>query len=139
MRNIHGKDTFPELAVRKLCREIGYPGYRIHRKELPGKPDIVWLGRKLAIFVHGCFWHGHDCPEGMRKPKSNRSYWVPKIERNQQRDAENISNLRAAGWNILVIWECEIIEQRLLTRRLSQFLTKNRPTSKSSRTKKTAG
>lgn len=127
MRNIRGKNTSPELAVRKLCRELGFSGYRLHRKELPGKPDLVWLGRKLAIFVHGCFWHGHDCSEGLRKPKSNRSYWIPKIERNQQRDAESISNLRAAGWNVLVIWECEIAEQGHLSQKLLKFLKKNYP------------
>ncbi|MHB1015475.1 MAG: very short patch repair endonuclease [Desulfurivibrionaceae bacterium] len=127
MRSIRGKDTSPELAVRKLCRELGFSGYRIHRKELPGKPDLVWLGRKLAIFVHGCFWHGHDCSEGLRKPKTNRSYWIPKIERNQQRDAENTSHLRAAGWNVVVIWECELAEQRFLSQKLLNFLKKNRP------------
>jgi DNA mismatch endonuclease, patch repair protein len=139
MRNIRGQNTSPELAVRKLCREIGFSGYRIHRKELPGKPDIVWLGRKQAIFVHGCFWHGHDCSEGIRKPKSNRSYWIPKIERNQQRDAESISNLRAAGWNVFIIWECEITEQRHLSQRLLKFLSKNHPTFKSSRLRKRGG
>jgi DNA mismatch endonuclease, patch repair protein len=139
MRNIRGQNTSPELAIRKLCREIGFSGYRIHRKELPGKPDIVWLGRKQAIFVHGCFWHGHDCSEGMRKPKSNRSYWIPKIERNQQRDAESISNLRAAGWNVFVIWECEITEQRDLPKRLLKFLTKNHPAIKSSQLQKRGG
>jgi DNA mismatch endonuclease, patch repair protein len=127
MRNIRGKDTTPELAVRKLCRELGFSGYRIHRKELPGKPDLVWLGRKLAIFVHGCFWHGHDCPEGLRKPKSNRSYWIPKIEGNQQRDAENVSRLRESGWDVLVIWECETTEQGLLSGKLAEFLTKKLP------------
>jgi DNA mismatch endonuclease, patch repair protein len=139
MRNIRGQDTSPELAARKLCREIGFSGYRIHRKELPGKPDIVWLSRKLAIFVHGCFWHGHDCSEGIRKPKSNRSYWIPKIERNQQRDAENIRNLRAAGWNVFVIWECEITERRRLSQRLFKFLTKRGSTFKSRRPKKPGG
>jgi DNA mismatch endonuclease, patch repair protein len=139
MRNIRGQNTSPELAVRKLCREIGFSGYRIHRKELPGKPDIVWLGRKQAIFVHGCFWHGHDCPEGIRKPKSNRSYWIPKIKRNQQRDAENIRSLHAAGWNVLVIWECEIPEQRYLCQKLLKFLTKNRSTFKSSWLKRRGG
>jgi DNA mismatch endonuclease (patch repair protein) len=124
MRNIRGKDTAPELAVRKLCRKLGFSGYRIHRKELPGKPDLVWIGRKLAIFVHGCFWHGHDCSEGLRKPKSNRSYWIPKIERNQQRDAENLSRLHAAGWNVLVVWECEITEQGHLSRKLTEFIEK---------------
>lgn len=123
MRQILGKDTAPELAIRKLCRELGFTGYRIHRKELLGKPDLAWVGRKLAIFVHGCFWHGHDCAEGIRKPKSNRDYWIPKIERNQQRDAENIATLRAAGWNVLIIWECEICEQGRLSKRLQKFLS----------------
>jgi DNA mismatch endonuclease, patch repair protein len=128
MRNIKSKNTSPELSVRKLCRELGFSGYRIHRKELPGKPDLVWLGRKLAIFVHGCFWHGHDCIEGLRKPKSNRSYWIPKIERNQQRDNNNINNLRASSWKVLIIWECEISEQDHLSKKLVEFLTENRPT-----------
>lgn len=123
MRQIRGKDTAPELAIRKLCREIGFAGYRIHRKDLPGKPDLAWVGRKLAVFVHGCFWHGHDCAEGIRKPKSNRDYWIPKIERNQQRDAENIATLLAAGWNVIVIWECEINEQVRLSKRLQKFLS----------------
>jgi DNA mismatch endonuclease, patch repair protein len=129
MRSIKGKDTIPELAVRKLCRELGFCGYRIHRKELPGKPDIVWLSRKVAIFVHGCFWHGHDCPEGLRKPKSNCSYWIPKIERNQQRDAENISCLYAAGWDVLVIWECELSEPSFISKKLSKFLKKSQEMS----------
>jgi len=123
MRQIRGKDTAPELAIRKLCREIGFTGYRIHRKNLPGKPDLAWVGRKLAVFVHGCFWHGHDCAEGIRKPKSNRDYWIPKIERNQQRDAENIAALRVAGWNVLVIWECEINETVRISKRLKKFLS----------------
>lgn len=122
MRRIRGTDTFPELAVRKLCRELGFSGYRIHRKELPGKPDLAWIGRKLAIFVHGCFWHAHDCTEGLRKPKSNPHYWIPKIERNQQRDAENIKNLIAAGWDVLIIWECEIADKSLLSQKLLNFL-----------------
>jgi DNA mismatch endonuclease (patch repair protein) len=124
MRNIRGKNTSPELAVRKLCRELGFLGYRVHRKELPGKPDLAWLGRKQAIFVHGCFWHGHDCTEGLRKPKSNRSYWIPKIERNQKRDTENLNNLRASGWEVLVIWECETTKQGYLSRKLIEFIAK---------------
>lgn len=123
MRQIQGKNTAPEMAVRKLCREIGFSGYRIHRKDLPGKPDLAWIARKLAIFVHGCFWHGHDCLEGARKPKSNQDYWIPKIERNQQRDTKNIAALYLAGWNVLVIWECEINDKRLLSKRLQQFLS----------------
>lgn len=122
MRQIRGKDTTPELAVRQLCRQIGFPGYRIHRRDLPGKPDIAWIGRKKAIFVNGCFWHGHDCTEGSRKPKTNRSYWIPKIERNKQRDTENIVSLRAAGWDVLVVWECEMREKAQLSRELQLFL-----------------
>ena len=122
MRRIRGKDTAPELAIRKLCWELGFTGYRIHRKDLPGKPDLAWIGRRLAVFVHGCFWHGHDCAGGLPKSKSNRDYWIPKIERNQQRDAENIAALRADGWNVLVIWECEINEQGRLLKRLQKFL-----------------
>ena len=121
MRRIRGEDTSPELAVRNLCRELGFAGYRIHRKDLPGKPDLAWIGRKRAVFVHGCFWHAHDCSEGRRKPKSNQRYWIPKIERNQQRDAENIRSLRAAGWNILIIWECEIRERKYLSQKILQF------------------
>lgn len=123
MRQIRGRDTAPELAVRKLCREIGFTGYRIHRKELPGKPDIAWIGRRLAVFVHGCFWHGHNCAEGIRKPKSNRDYWIPKIERNRQRDNENIAALRAMGWKIFVVWECGINNKELLSKKLRQFLS----------------
>lgn len=122
MRSIRGKDTSPELAVRRLCRELGFAGYRIHRKELPGKPDLAWIGRKLAIFVHGCFWHAHDCAEGLRKPKSNQQYWIPKIERNKQRDAENIKNLRATGWNVLIIWDCELKETLSLSKKIIRFL-----------------
>ncbi|MXS83997.1 very short patch repair endonuclease [Nitrosomonas oligotropha] len=123
MRQIRGKNTAPELAVRRLCREIGFSGYRIHRKDLPGKPDLAWIGRKLAIFVHGCFWHGHHCAEGIRKPKSNRDYWIPKIARNQQRDAENIASLRAENWGVVVVWECELSEKERLTKKLQRFLS----------------
>jgi DNA mismatch endonuclease, patch repair protein len=122
MRRIRGKNTSPELTARKLCRELGFTGYRIHRKELPGKPDLAWIGRELAIFVHGCFWHAHDCSEGRRKPKSNQHYWIPKIERNQLRDAENINNLHAAGWNVLIIWDCELRETGSLSKKILQFL-----------------
>lgn len=122
MRRIRGKDTAPELVVRKLCRELGFTGYRIHRKDLPGKPDIAWIGQKRAIFVHGCFWHGHDCAEGVRKPKSNQDYWIPKIERNRQRDTENIAALHVIGWKIFVVWECEINDKGLLAERLQRFL-----------------
>lgn len=127
MRRIRDKDTTPELVARKICRELGFVGYRIHRKDLPGKPDIAWIGRKLAIFVDGCFWHGHDCSEGIRKPKSNQDYWIPKIERNRQRDANNFAALQAMGWKILVIWECEIKDRPLLSKKFQHFLSTNIP------------
>jgi DNA mismatch endonuclease (patch repair protein) len=99
---------------------------------LPGKPDLAWIGRKLAIFVHGCFWHGHDCAEGIRKPKTNQDYWIPKIIRNQQRDAQNIAVLRTADWNVFVIWECEIKEKGCILKKLQQFLSVKHPASCSS-------
>lgn len=121
MRQIRSKDTGPELKVRSLTHRLGFR-FRLHRKDLPGKPDLVFPSRNKIIFVHGCFWHGHACPEGLRKPKSNRSYWIPKIAKNRQRDAESISRLRAAGWDVLVIWECEIKEQESLAKMLIEFL-----------------
>jgi DNA mismatch endonuclease (patch repair protein) len=136
MRKIRGINTVPELTVRRLCREIGFSGYRIHRKDLPGKPDLAWIGRKLAIFVHGCFWHGHDCAEGIRKPKTNQDYWIPKITRNQQRDAENITALRTANWDVFVIWECEIKKRDLLLKKLQQILLVKLPANYSNRHKK---
>ena len=123
MRRIRSKNTAPELAVRHLTWKLGFSGYRIHRNDIPGKPDLAWISQKIAIFVHGCFWHGHDCAEGIRKPKSNQSYWIPKIERNRQRDIENMTTLRANGWRILVIWECEIKDTPLLSEKIRHFLS----------------
>jgi DNA mismatch endonuclease (patch repair protein) len=123
MRRIHNKNTVPELAVRRLVWALGFHGYRIHRTDLPGKPDLAWIGRKLAIFVHGCFWHGHGCAEGIRKPKSNQDYWIPKIERNRQRDTGNIAALQAMGWKVLVVWECEIKNKQFLSNKFQDFLS----------------
>jgi len=103
---------------------LGYSGYRIHRKDLPGKPDIAWIGRKKAIFVHGCFWHGHNCTEGLRKPKSRVDYWLPKIENNKQRDSDHNKTLKAGGWKILTIWECELANMECVEQRLIKFLNK---------------
>jgi DNA mismatch endonuclease, patch repair protein len=122
MRLVKSKNTHPELVVRKLCRELGHKGYRLHRKDLPGKPDIVFMGRKLVIFVHGCFWHGHNCHGKIRHPKSNQDYWLPKIKRNEARDAENIAMLEATGWRIIIIWECETKHVERLTPKLANFL-----------------
>ena len=108
MRRIKSTGMKPEMLVRRLVHSMGYR-YRLHRKDLPGKPDLVFGLRKKVIFVHGCFWHGHDaegCPD-RRTPKSNVSYWSPKLARNKARDAERVVALEKAGWKVLTIWECE--------------------------------
>ena len=96
MRAVKSRDTNPELAVRALLRPIA-PGYRLHRGDLPGKPDVVYASRKLAIFVHGCFWHGHDCARGARAPKTNAAYWRAKIARNRARDIKTLAAYAAMG------------------------------------------
>ncbi|WP_407355286.1 very short patch repair endonuclease [Methanolobus sp. WCC5] len=106
MSQIKGKNTKPEMIVRKWLWNNGYR-YRLHLKYLPGKPDIVFIGRKKAIFVHGCFWHKHDC-KYFKWPKSNIEFWHQKIEGNVKRDSYNYSKLVSAGWKYLVIWECEL-------------------------------
>jgi DNA mismatch endonuclease (patch repair protein) len=121
MRAVKSKDTGPELAVRRLLREIA-PGYRLHRADLPGKPDIVYGRRKLAIFVHGCFWHGHDCARGARAPKANAEYWRGKIERNRVRDVRNVEALKALGWRTLVIYECALKDPASLRAQLGAAL-----------------
>lgn len=122
MRRIRSKNTTPELAVRHLLRSMGYTGYRLHWKTAPGKPDIAFVGRKRAIMVNGCFWHGHDCAEGSRKPKSNQDYWLPKIEQTKLRDRQAAAGLVASGWTLLVVWECELKEPAALAARIDRFL-----------------
>lgn len=121
MRAIRSKDTKPELVVRKLIHGLGYR-YRLHRKELPGHPDLVFARRRKVIFVHGCFWHGHNCKRGNRAPKENAEYWRQKIDRNRVRDLQNESALRAAGWDILMIWECELKDVTALENQVYHFL-----------------
>jgi DNA mismatch endonuclease (patch repair protein) len=109
MSAIRSKNTKPELIVRKSLFASGYR-YRLHPKELPGKPDLVFSGRKKAIFIHGCFWHQHSdsrCPIRV-SPTSNEQYWIPKLSRNISRDAQNESALVGRGWRILIVWECEL-------------------------------
>ncbi|HEY0599006.1 very short patch repair endonuclease [Brevundimonas sp.] len=107
MRRVKGRDTAPELAVRRILRAAGI-GYRLGGAGLPGRPDLVMKGRRTALFVHGCFWHGHDCPRGARKPKANAAYWSGKIERNRARDAAADAALAAGGWRVITVWECEM-------------------------------
>lgn len=123
MRAIRSKNTKPEMAVRRLAHRLGYR-FRLHRKDLPGKPDMVFSSRRAAIFIHGCFWHQHPCPtcKYARLPESNAEYWRPKLSRNQSRDAEHEAALRAQGWRVLVIWECQIKDETALEQRLLAFL-----------------
>ena len=117
MRQVKGKGTAPEVKVRRLLTAMGLR-YRLHRRDLPGAPDIVMAGRKLAIFVHGCFWHGHDCARGARVPKQNRDYWTAKVGRNRARDEANQARLAAMGWTAMVVWECELKDEAAVTARL---------------------
>ena len=121
MRAVKGRDTTPELLVRKILRVFA-PGYRLCRRDLPGAPDVVYIGRKKAIFVHGCFWHGHDCKRGARAPKANAAYWQNKIAKNRARDARHLAEYAAMGWQILTIWECETRDRAALEARLRAFL-----------------
>jgi DNA mismatch endonuclease (patch repair protein) len=119
MRAVKSRDTGAELAVRAMLRQIA-PGYRLQRADLPGKPDIVYGPRKLAIFVHGCFWHGHDCPRGARAPKANADYWRAKIARNRARDERTLAALSAMGWRALIVYECELKAPAALAARLGE-------------------
>ncbi|WP_292063526.1 very short patch repair endonuclease [Brevundimonas sp. UBA7664] len=105
MRAVKGRDTTPELAVRRILRAAGI-GYRLGGRGLPGRPDLVMPGRRVAVFVHGCFWHGHDCARGARQPKANADYWSAKISRNRARDAATLTALARAGWRVVTVWEC---------------------------------
>lgn len=119
MSRIRSKDTAPEMAVRTFLHALGYR-YRLHRKELPGNPDIVFPSRRKVIFIHGCYWHAHDCSVG-HVPKSNVSYWSSKLERNAARDAANGKLLRALGWKTMIIWECQV-RKGSFTQKLKRFL-----------------
>jgi DNA mismatch endonuclease (patch repair protein) len=123
MRRIRSKDMKPEMLVRRLVHGLGYR-YRLHRKDLPGKPDLVFAPQRKVIFVHGCFWHQHPgCREG-KMPSSNTGYWGPKLRRNVERDAMNLAGLEVNGWRTLVVWECETKNADALQTRLVRFLKK---------------
>jgi DNA mismatch endonuclease, patch repair protein len=121
MRRIRSKGTKPEMVVRQLAHGMGYR-YRLHSPKLPGKPDLVFPRLKKIVEVRGCFWHQHgDCIDS-HVPKSRMNYWRPKLRRNQQRDLENIQKLQALGFRVLVLWECEIADDKRLAKRLRRFL-----------------
>jgi len=123
MRAVKSRDTGPELKVRAAVCELGYARrYRLNGAALPGKPDLVFGAMHKVIFVHGCFWHGHDCKRGARQPKDNADYWRAKIARNVARDGASLNALRQDGWSPLVIWECETRDRDALSRKLATFL-----------------
>ncbi len=121
MRSIRKTDTKPEVRVRSALHRMGFR-FRLHRRDLPGVPDIVLPRHRTVVLVHGCFWHQHDCKLGRKQPKSNQEYWLPKLRKNQERDATNTAALREAGWRVVVVWECETTPEEglsaLLARRL---------------------
>jgi DNA mismatch endonuclease (patch repair protein) len=121
MARVRGKDTGPELLIRKFIYGMGYR-YRLQRRDLPGNPDIVFPGRKKVIFIHGCFWHGHDCKAGKKRPKSNVDYWLPKLDRTKTRDAMNQIKLAEAGWAFLILWECQLREMATVSVKIREFL-----------------
>lgn len=128
MARIRSTDTAPELVVRRLMHRMGFR-FRLHQRHLPGKPDLVFAGRKCIVLVHGCFWHRHGCGLSS-KPKSNSAYWEEKIAANMARDTRNRRLLRKLGWHVMVVWECETRRADLtsLARKLQRFLTVTRKT-----------
>jgi DNA mismatch endonuclease, patch repair protein len=126
MAKVHSKDTKPELAVRSLLHKMGYR-YRLHRKDLPGKPDLTFPSRRAVVFVHGCFWHQHlHCRAG-RIPMSKEEYWRPKLLKNVTRDGANLDALQTSGWRVMVVWECETKDPAFLGKRLVSFLDPLKP------------
>jgi DNA mismatch endonuclease, patch repair protein len=120
MAAIHDRNTAPEMLVRSMLHRLGYR-YRLHDKRLPGTPDLVFPSRKCVIFVHGCFWHGHSCRRA-HLPASNVAFWTEKIEKNKQRDQREYRQLRARGWRILAVWQCEMKDHDFLQKKLTDFL-----------------
>lgn len=121
MSRIRGKNTKPEMVVRRVAHRLGYR-FRLHRRDLPGSPDLVFSGRRKVVFVHGCFWHRHSGCRLAYTPKSNMDFWNRKFDANQARDKAAIEQLQALGWNVLVIWECEAKAAELVASRLRTHL-----------------
>ncbi|MBN9060988.1 MAG: very short patch repair endonuclease [Rhizobiales bacterium 65-9] len=122
MRRVKGENTTPEKKARSLLHRLGYR-FRLHRADLPGKPDIVFPARRSVIFIHGCFWHGHDCARGARMPKTNADYWRQKIARNRVRDEKHLAELEKLGWRALVVWECEMRDEKSMIGKFRSFLS----------------
>jgi len=126
MASVKSKNTAPELAGRRLAHRLGYR-FRLHRRGLPGTPDMVFPKYRVAVQVHGCFWHGHEGCRHATRPRSNAAFWNEKIERNRARDARDTAALEAAGWMVLTLWGCEVKDEAALTTRLSTAMPRPRP------------
>ncbi|ARP67542.1 very short patch repair endonuclease [Mesorhizobium sp. WSM1497] len=120
MQSVGTRDTGPEMAVRRLLFRAGFR-FRVGVKSLPGTPDIVLSARRKILFVHGCFWHGHGCAKG-KPPRSRPEYWLPKIAGNRERDAKNVLKLNQLGWDVMVVWQCEVSDPDGLLQRLTDFV-----------------
>lgn len=123
MQSIRKTDTKPEVRVRSALHRMGYR-FRLHRRDLPGVPDIVLPRHRTVVLVHGCFWHQHDCKLGRKQPRSNQDYWLPKLRRNRERDVIATASLREAGWSVVVVWECETAQEDALTVLLADRLAR---------------
>lgn len=123
MSRVRGRDTAPELRLRRLVHGMGYR-YRLHVAGLPGRPDMVLARHRAVIFMHGCFWHRHEGCALARMPKSRLEFWQPKLDANRERDARNVRELRRLGWRVLVVWECELGDEVRLRRRVGAFLAR---------------
>lgn len=121
MSKVRCKNTAPELAVRSIVHRLGHR-YRLHSRGLPGQPDLTFVKRRKIIFVHGCFWHRHENCKLARMPKSRLEFWGPKLEANRHRDVKTQESLKAAGWDVLVVWECELSDQAALTQMIKSYL-----------------
>ena len=133
MRSVGTRNTGPELVVRRALHGMGLR-FGLHRKDLPGKPDIVLPKHKAVVFVHGCFWHGHNCSKG-RPPKTRLDFWVPKIERNRSRDAESAKMLKKGGWRVLTVWQCQTKHAAKLQSKLEKFFERRASTRRRAKTK----
>jgi DNA mismatch endonuclease, patch repair protein len=124
MRRVRSVDTKPELKIRRMIHAMGFR-YRLYDKDLPGRPDLVFPSRRKAIFVNGCFWHGHDC-EAAKLPATNVKYWRGKRDRNVARDRRNLKAIAETGWRALVVWECELRKPERTRKKILTFLTRTK-------------
>jgi len=134
MQSVKTRDTGPEVSIRRALHRLGYR-YRLHVKDLPGSPDLVFPARRKVIFVHGCFWHGHECPKG-NLPKSRLEYWGPKIAKNKERDSRNAKQLEELGWKSTVVWQCDLKDEKAVQKRLVRYLGRSKKFRSTFRTRK---